>query len=106
MIAMIELTSGKDLESLSTTPPYTRKKLRKALARAAQEYLLSQHQLYIARLRAAKELREFIYQLKHRPYTKRLFGFSPDHIKLWDQIDRKELTRERQQRFRAKKSAV
>jgi hypothetical protein len=103
---MIELTSGKDLESLNTAPPYTRNNLQRALARSAQEYLFSKQQAYLARLQAAGKLRAFIHELRDRDYTKRLHGFDKEHRDLWDMAERRAAVRERVQRFRnAKKSA-
>jgi len=79
-------------------------KLQGALARSAQEYLFSKQQAYLARRQAAGKLRAFIHELRDRDYTKRLHGFSPEHIKELDKAGRRELARKRQQRLRAKKS--
>jgi hypothetical protein len=103
--AMAKLATTRTLGvQIGGAPRGSVDKLRTALARLVQEYLFTKHQLYIARLQAARQLREFIHQLQYRPYTKRLLGFSSEHIKLWDKADRRELSRKRQQRLRAKKS--
>jgi len=86
--------------------PDTVDKLQEALARSAQEYLFTSHLLFIARLALAEPLREFIYQLRNRRHTKRLFGFSEEQIAEWDVTDRRELARKRQERLRARKKST
>jgi hypothetical protein len=83
----------------------TLQKLRMAVARSAQEYLFSEHQRFVAKSAAAKRLREFIFGLKHRPYTKTIFGFSETQITAWDKVDQLEAGRLRQKRFRQRKRA-
>jgi hypothetical protein len=80
----------------------TIKKLRIAVARSAQEYLFTEHQQFVERSVAANRLREFIFGLKHRPYTKGLFGFSEAQITAWDKVDQLEAGRLGQERFRQK----
>jgi hypothetical protein len=99
---MIDLTSNKDLGWLSEAPAGPVKRFRAALSVAAQEYLVTKHRLYVARLAPAEELRLFFFELKHPPYKRRLFGFSSDHIELWKKVDRKNQTRARVGRFRGK----
>jgi hypothetical protein len=85
-------------------PDDTVSKLKIAVARSAQEYLFSEHQRFIERCAAAKGLREFIFDVKYRPYRKRLFGFSPTQIEQCDKIDQLEAVRLRQKRLRVKKT--
>jgi len=103
--AMIKLASGR-VRPRSGAAPDTVDKLQEALARSAQEYLFTSHRLFIARLALAEPLREFIYQLRNRRYTKRLFGFSEEQMAEWDVTDRRELARKRQQRLRARKKST
>ena len=104
---MHTLTSKGTLETLVGTASKSIDKLRSALARSAQEYLLSKQQAYLTRLQAATTLRAFIHELRDRDYTKRLHGFAPEHVKEWVAAERRERARKRAQRFRtSKKSAV
>jgi hypothetical protein len=98
------LASSKFVKRTAGAPEDTVSKLRIAVARSAQEYLFSEHQRFIERCAAAKGLREFIFDLKYRPYRKRLVGFSPTHIEQWDKTDHLEAARLRQERLREKKA--
>jgi hypothetical protein len=73
-----------------------------AVARSAQEYLFSEYQRFVEKCAAAKSLREFIFGLKHRPYKKKIFGFSERQIAAWDKVDVLETGRRGQERFRRK----
>jgi hypothetical protein len=104
---MHTLTSKGSLGTLVGAASQPLDKLRRALARSAQEYLLSKQQAYLARLQAAGTLRVFIHNLQDRRYAKRLHGFAPAHIDEWLKAQSREKVRLRAQRFRAsKKSAV
>src|SRR5262249_19140957 len=99
-----KLASSKFVKHTIGAPDDTVSKLKIAVARSAQEYLFSEHQRFIERRAAAKGLREFIFDLKYRPYRKRLFGFSPPQIEQWDKTDRLETARLREKRLRQKKA--
>jgi hypothetical protein len=80
------------------------RKLRTAVARAAQEYLFSDHLRYMEKCAAAKTLRSFIFGLNYRPYKKKLFGSPGDVIEKWKERDRKEPGRLRQEKLRKKRA--
>jgi hypothetical protein len=101
-----KLATTRTLRVQTGVPPDSIDKLQTALARSVQEYLFTKHQLYVARLQAARELRQFIHQLKHRLYTKRLFGFAEEQVAEWNATDRRELARKRQKRLRARKKSA
>ena len=96
------LASGKFVKRATGASGGSLEKLRSAVARSAQEYLFSEHLRFVERCAAAKRLREFIFGLKHRPYTQKLFGFSQVHIDKWKHIDFLEAERVRQEQFRQK----
>jgi hypothetical protein len=99
------LASGEFVKRATGASGDPLQKLRTAVARSAQEYLFSEHQRFLERYAAAKRLRKFIFGLKYRPYTQKLFGFSQVQIDKWKDIDFLEAERVRQRRFRQKTSA-
>jgi hypothetical protein len=99
------LASAKFVKNTTGASGDPLKKLQTAVARSAQEYLFSEHLRFLERYAAAKRLRKFIFGLKCRPYTQKLFGFSQAQIDKWKEIDRLEVERVRQARFRQKTSA-
>lgn len=78
---------------------------RTAFAQLAQEYLISEHQTFLAKLAAARALRQFLFDLRYKLYTKHLFGFSTKQIKEWSKVDLREAKRLRKRRFDQKKRA-
>jgi hypothetical protein len=103
--SLVKLGSGKSLKAASHMWEDTPKDLRIAIARSAQLYLISKHQTYLAKIAAAKALRQFLFDLKYRPFTKQLFGFSEGQIKEWDKVDSREKNRLRKKKFDQKKRA-
>lgn len=99
------LASGELVKRATGASGDPLKRLRTAVARSAQEYLFSEHLRFVERCAAAKRLREFIFGLKYRPYTQKLFGFSQVHIDKWKHVDFLETERVRQWWFRQEKSA-
>ncbi len=102
--AMIKLVAR--LQQRTGVPVDLVNQLKEALARTAQEYLFTKHQVFIGRLELARDLRRFIHDLHDRRYTKRLHGFAQEHVRDWEKAERRARTRARVQRFRhAQKSA-
>ena len=99
------LASSKFVRRAIGASDDTLQNLRIAVARSAQEYLFSEYLRFLERSSAAKRLRKFVFGLKYRPYTKKLFGFSQAQIAEWEKVDQLEAARVRQKRFRQKKSA-
>ena len=73
-------------------------RFRDSVAVIAQEHLLSKHQHFMIKAAAAKSLRQFLFNLKHPPFQKRLFGLSDDGIDKWKSAQPRELTRRRKRR--------
>jgi hypothetical protein len=103
---MPKFTSKGNLGTSVGAASQTVDKLRRALARSAQEYLFSKQQAYLARLQAAGTLRTFIHNLQDRRYANRLHGFVPAHVEEWLKAQGREKVRVRVERLRSKKSAV
>ena len=98
-----KLASNRFIQRATGAPSDSLQKVRIAVARSAQEYLFSEHQRVVEKSTAAKRLRQFIFGLRYRPYTKRLFGFTEAQITTWGKVDQLEATLRRQTRFRQKK---
>jgi hypothetical protein len=102
---LIKLTCESLVRSAPRTPSDTMQKLRIAVARSSQEYLICEHQRLLAKFAAADALRKFLFGLRHRPFTKKLFGFSAEQIEEWGKLDSREAARLRKRRFDDKKRA-
>jgi hypothetical protein len=96
---LTKLASKDLLRSANGAPSDAVEKLRISVARSAQEYLISEHALFSAKIAAANALRKFIHGLKYPPYTKKLFGFSAWQINEWDKADLREASRLRKKKF-------
>lgn len=98
-----ERASTKQIRAASYASSAAVDNLHAAIARCAQSYLISERRAYLQRQGAARELRQFIWDLRHRPYRKKLFGFTDGQINEWDLVDRRGANRARQQRHRQKR---
>lgn len=95
--------SPKRIRAASHASSTAMDNLHAAIARCAQSYLISERRAYLQRQGAARELRQFIWDLRHRPYRKKLFGFTDGQIDEWNLVDRRAANRARQQQYRQKR---
>jgi len=108
---LISTDLGEIIDSLSTARPRhgarqdAVDRLRDRIARVAQKDLVQQRELFLIKAAAAKPFRQFLFDLQHRLFQKRLFGLSDERIKEWQTSSTLAKNRLRKRRFDDRKRA-